>query len=135
MSNKLASIAKQKAKAGLTLKVAELINAKDAIDHLITQTLPAEVSFRLARIVRQLDPVLQDYEATRKQLCERYGKLDAEQNIYQFEGEQREKFQQEFDSLLESEVQIPGERIPLTVLKQVHLSTVDALNLEWLISE
>ena len=117
----------------LTLKA--LLDAKAAIGNLIGQPLPAPVSFRLARLVSALDPELVAFENTRTKLCEQYGTLNTVTNVYDFEPDQDKLFREEYEALVNSEVQLPGEKFQLALLSQAKLSTVDMLKLDWLISE
>jgi hypothetical protein len=132
--SKVSSLARARKGNTLKAKMRELIDSRPALQNLITQPLPATTAFRLARLVQALNPELEAYEVTRKKLCEQHGTLDTESNTYKFEPAAQAVFAKEMDALLDSEVEIAGEKVRLDFLSQAHLSVVDALNLQWLIA-
>ncbi|MGH9872345.1 MAG: hypothetical protein ACRD9S_07750 [Pyrinomonadaceae bacterium] len=127
--------ARQAKAAKLTLSLQALLDSREAIQSLIGQPLPASVSFRLARLVNAIGPEFEAYETTRKKICEQYGTLNAETSVYDFEPEQQKLFTAAYAELVNSEIQVPGEKFQVALLSAAKLSTVDMLNLDWLIVE
>jgi hypothetical protein len=125
------------AKRGTNLKaqLRELLEARQALQNLMNQPLPATTAFRLSRITLGLNPEFEAYEATRIKLCQQHGKLDETTSKYNFEGGAQEAFNAEMQKLLDSEVPLGGEKLRIELLSAAKLSAMEMLTLQWLIAE
>lgn len=100
-------------------------------------SLPVTISFRLARILKQLNPILDAYEESRIKLCEKYG-TKTEFGDYDF-GDQREAFSAEGDELVSEVLEIQGDKFLIEEISNRKitadgnfLSATDFLTLDWL---
>ena len=103
--------------------------SQTALGNLLLQKTPIKQTFVIRRIVKKINEELQVFDETRITLCERYG--EKKELSYEIPKENLEKFNQEFQELLSSEVELPFEN--KLVLDNVYVSNQDLGNLEWLI--
>jgi len=96
----------------MQVTVGQLAAAEGALKRLQQERLPARVAFRLARILREVDPVLRAYNDAHTPLVERFWKPTEKKNMYAPpEGEKWEEY------------------------KRAAISAGDVLALEWMIEE
>lgn len=103
-------------------------------------SLPIKTTFRLNKIWKAALDEFKAFNESRTKLCEQYGTLDEDKTEYAFQTPAKRKaFDEEFKSLLEVEVDIPGEPFtladlgPRKITSSEFLSAQDFLALEWLI--
>lgn len=106
-------------------KLKTIVNTREAAQRLAGQSLPAAVSFRVAKLINALNGELVAYEAERVKLCERYGELEKENGVYKIR--QREEFEREYISLLDMSVELAVEKISLP--DTLNITAVDLINL------
>lgn len=105
-----------------------------ALNRLLAQPLPVQISYRLGKIAKTVDAELKEYNTARIKLLEKYGKLNGDQ--YEFGSDNSKKaFQSELAELLQSEVEIPGDRFKLDGLGKCEISAVDLAILMWLFED
>lgn len=117
----------------MELTLLELLNAKPMIESLSGRQLPARTSFRLARLIRTLNPELQAYTEARQKLLEKYGEPSEEdRNRYVIEEEQRPAFNGELDELLSTKVELAIEPMSIDALGDAQVTAFELLTVEWL---
>ena len=109
----------------LKTKLKTIINAREAVQRLAGQPLPAAVSFRVAKLINALNSELVTYEAERVKLCERYGELDKENGVYKIR--QREEFDREYASLLDMSIELAVDKV--SIPDTLNITAVDLINL------
>lgn len=117
------------------MKLKTLVNSSAALGVLSNTALPAATSFRLRKLLKAANENFEDYDKTRMELCRKYGVLNEKTNQFEFEPENREKFDAEFTELLESEVELSFEPIKSFDLGDATISAAVLMQLDWLIVE
>lgn len=165
MSNKVRSIARARklhdAKTGeIQVSLNQLIfcatqteeNPFPSLGVLLSQSLPIRQAFLLGKIAKAVGGEIEQYQATRKALCERYANKDGEGKAimlgaddkpvaegqpgrYDIPIESMEAFNKEHAELVATEVSIPGTKIKVNDLAGVKIAPVHLISLEWLIDE
>ena len=165
MSNKIRSIAKarerQQAKSGeITVSLGRLIhcgmqteqNPFPSLFVLVGQELPIRQSFLLGKLTKSVSAEIEQYQASRKTLCEKYSEKDGEGKArmidaegkpvaegqpgnYDIPKERMDDFSKEHQELIDTEVSIPGVKIKINDLAGVKISPAHVMALEWLICE
>jgi len=119
----------------MKIKLSEILNSKDSIGKLLERELPIRISFRLTKLIKELDPELQIIEKHRIKLVEKYGKKNEENGNTEVSGDSVADFSKEFNTLLEEELDIDYEPIPISSLENISLSPFDVLRLEKFINQ
>lgn len=140
MSSKVRSIQRNNAQAAakqavITVSIGELFNSWAALNRLNNQALPADLAFRIGRLVRKAEPDIAEYDKNRIELCKKYGTLVEERNEYQFEPESMGGFVAEHVPLASVEITFSSQQIPLASLKGINVTGADMSALSWLIAE
>lgn len=117
----------------MKIKLKDLIVSSNAIQKLAATPLNVKIAFRLKRILKQVTSELETFESARKELCEKYGTLEGDR--YEFEPDEKLKFEEEFNQLMEEEVEIKFDRFSEDSLASVEFAASDLLALEWLFIE
>ena len=60
----------------MQITIAEIINAKPAIEKLTQQTLPARKSYQISKLLKALNDEYELFESTRVELVKKYGAIN-----------------------------------------------------------
>ena len=107
--------------------IKQILNARETLSRLAEQTLPVKQSYRLAKLVKVVNNELSRYEGERIKLCEKYGTLNKEKHIYEFEDEAYKSFETDINVLQSQEVELD---IKLIDISDLELSAQDIINIE-----
>ena len=77
------------------MKLQTLIESQNALHRLSNAPLPAAVAFRLARLLRVVQPELQTYEEARLKLAASFGELSEDGRQYNIPKEQIDTFNEQ----------------------------------------
>jgi len=126
-----------KGEDNMQVTVGQLAAAEGALKRLQQERLPARVAFRLARILREVDPVLRAYNKAHTPLVERFWIPTEKENIYKPPKEEKawEEYKKERDPLWAETVEINASPLTETDLAGAAISAGDVLALEWMIEE
>ena len=117
----------------ITLK--ELVEAKPSLDKLLNADLPVKISFRLARLLNEIQSPLRLAEENRVKLIDKYGDVEVNEESKQpvkivSDPAKFELFFNEYNGLLSEEIDISSfTPLPLEDLGDVELSAVDVMRL------
>jgi len=118
----------------MQVTVGQLVAAEGALKRLQQERLPARVAFRLARILREVSPVLQAYNDAHNALVRRLWVPTEKENIYSPpQGEAWEEYVTERTALWEDTVCVNASQLKEVDLAGVTMTTADALALGWMI--
>jgi len=120
----------------MEVTVGQLVNARETLKRLQQERLPARVAFRLARIIREVDPVLRAYDEAHTPLVKRLWVPAGEEGVYAPPtGDAWNEYVMERTALWEDTVNINAASLKEADLARVTISAADALALEWMIEE
>ena len=88
----------------MQIQLKDLVNAKGALEELLTLKTTASVAFTIVRNARKINAVLEDFDKAQKGLYLEYGV--AEGNRYTVPVEKQPKFLEELNALLEETIDI-----------------------------
>nr|DAZ53813.1 MAG TPA: Protein of unknown function (DUF1617) [Caudoviricetes sp.] len=107
--------------------IKQILNARETLSRLAGRTLPVKQSYRLAKLVKAVNDELSIYEGERIKLCERYGTLNKEKHIYEFEDEAYKRFETDINVLQSQEVELD---IKLIDISDLELSAQEIISIE-----
>jgi hypothetical protein len=119
----------------MKLKLGQLVNAQPALNDLAAKQLLAKTAFRIGRNLKTINVELELYDKQRVELAKKFGTLDEAKQQYKFENGSGEKFVEELNAMLATEIEIAVTPILLTDLDDVKISAANMAALDWLIED
>jgi len=120
---------------------SQVLRSIAPLKYLSDQEMPIKISYRLSRIIRQVDNILKDVEAARKQLLEKYSEKDETGNPiiqdkdYVLKKDEIDQFDAEYQELMKESNELEFVKLSLSDLDSVSIKTSCLLSLEWLIED
>jgi len=119
------------------MKLIQLVNSFESFIKLSKQDLPVKISFKYKGLVREVMTIVEDFEKVRNDLFNKYqATYNQKNNTFEFkDAESKNAWQKEVSSLLETEIDLKFEPIPLSLIAEnnIKLSSLDLTLLDWLI--
>ena len=115
------------------MKLKELVNLKPSLEKLIVQDLPIKIAYKLSKLVKRLNEEYVIYSKNKNNLFEKYGTKEKEKITVK--PENMKQFKKDLEELLEIEVKMNIDKIKLSDLNTIKISTIDMTNLDILIEE
>ena len=118
---------------GITMKVkiGTIVSTAEPITRLMTEKMAISVAFKLKQTLALLQEQIKTYDETRVELINKHGK-DGE---IKPESKNFNKFVNEMEELLATEVKLDVEKISQSDLNKIEITPADLMALEWLIEE
>lgn len=111
----------------MKVTIKQILNARETLSQLANKALPVKQSYRLAKLVKTINDELNVYDGERIKLCEKYGTLNKEKRIYEFEDGEYKSFETDINVLQSQEVELDVKPIDISDLE---LSASDIINIE-----
>lgn len=122
----------------IQVKIGQIYQKNPALEELMRAKLPIKISYQLGKIATQIAQEVGEVEKQRLALVEKYGEdkvLEGQtEPVKHVTQENIEVFMKEFNELLGIDVELYGDKIPLSALGNVELDTAQVLSLDWLIN-
>lgn len=114
-----------------------LVEGFSAFMKLSQERLPVALALKLKRILKQVQADVRDFEEQRVALIEKYTYIkNTKTGERDFNNEEdKPLFDEEMKSILDTEVEILGQRVGLNELNDLTVTASDLLVLEWLFEE
>ncbi len=90
----------------MKVKLGEITMMQQGLMVLVNQSLPIKLSYKLGKILRQVDNEVQEIENSRIELVKKYGTPDDETKTIKVLDKDQEKFMEEYGDLLNVEVEL-----------------------------
>jgi hypothetical protein len=87
----------------ITVQLLDIVNAKEPLERLAKEKLPARTAYRLHKILRKVDQILRDFETARGELVRKFGSEDPEKQAWKVAPEKLAEFNGEYVELLQTE--------------------------------
>ena len=113
----------------MTFKLGEIRNMKDPLIVLLDKPLPIKVAWNLNKLVKVFDKELADIEEFRVDLIKKLG-IENEDGSVKVPDDKMNDFVDEFNELLNQEMEISFEPISVDVLGDTTISAKDMMILE-----
>jgi hypothetical protein len=118
----------------------DLLNAVPVLKELSGRNFVGAVTFKIARLIRELDKEIALFDEARENIVEKYavrkedGSIDInEMGIIKIIDGQTEACNQELGSLLNAEIEVNADKIPADAFDNIEFSPSQALVIEALI--
>ena len=126
----------------IELKIGQLLDSIETLKQLSGEPLKARVAFIVARIIKETDAEVTNYNETRTNLINKYGKknedgslaVDAQNNV-QFDPADAPAFNTELNELLNTTITLTADKIKMDDLENLEFTPAEILTLEPFIEE
>ena len=117
----------------IKLKVIDITNL---IAHpIFNEKLNAKGAFLLSKLGKELDSQFKTFMETRDKLFESLNVTIGENKQLIVPTEHQEEFTRQFNELLNTEIELNVNKLPLSLLDKVQLSAIDIISMESIIDE
>lgn len=124
----------------IKLTMNELLNIIPVLRELSTKPFKGVITFKIARLIRELDKETNLFEDARQQLAEKYGIYKEDGTLEVFEDGtvkiQENKIEEcnaEIAALLSTEIEINAEKISAEAFNDIDITPAQAITIESLI--
>lgn len=126
----------------MIVTLGNIVDSQDVMRALSNKQLRGRVAFKVARLLKKLEVELTTFNDTRLKLIESYAKKDEEgnyvtndKNEYQFDGDNANKFIEEFNKLLSEKIEIEANPILIDEIEELNFTPAEMAVLEPFIEE
>ncbi len=120
----------------MKIKLKELLEKKKSLDKLLMKDLPAKLAYRVNRITDKIISEFKQASKVQDRLWKKYGTpMKDNKDKLELTDEAREKFNKEWDELLEQEITLPATKVPFDCIEGTTLSALDFNNIGCFIEE
>ena len=115
----------------------DIFNAVPALREISTKEFPGSVTFKIARLIRELDKEIQLFEEERNKIANKYGEKDENGNLVIQEGgnikildNKIQDCNKELQALFNTQVEINANKLPVDIFDSIEMTPTQAMNLE-----
>lgn len=115
----------------------DILNASETFNAIMQQSFKGSLAFKIARLARELSKETETFNEERRKILDRYcikdenGQLKSDENgNVQVEPNKINEFNEEFQSLLNTEVEINANKLPMDKIDDFDITPQQMLNLE-----
>lgn len=121
----------------ITLTLNDIFNAVPALREISTKEFPGSTTFKIARLIRELDKEIQLFEEERMKIANKYGEKDENGNLISQENgtikipdDKVQECNEEFQALFNTQVEINANKLPIEIFDSIEMTPTQAMNLE-----
>lgn len=124
----------------ITITVNELLTITPVLRELSTKTFKGITTFKIARLIRELDKEITLFEESRQKLAEKYGarKEDGsleimEDGTVKLQEDKIQECNEELMNLLATEIEINADKITIEAFDDIEISPSQAIAIDALV--
>jgi len=121
----------------IKIKLSDVVNATETFNKIMQQSFKGSLAFKIARLARELDKEMQTFNEERQKIIQKYGNKDENGELIidkngnvKFDNTKLEEINQEFNSLLETELEINADKLPMDSIDNFEITPQEMLNIE-----
>ena len=121
----------------IKIKLNDVVNATETFNKIMQQSFKGSLAFKIARLARELDTEMKTFNEERQKIIQKYGNKDEngelivdENGNVKFDNTKLEEINQEFSSLLETELEINADKLPMDSIDNFEITPQEMLNIE-----
>lgn len=112
----------------MKVKLAKIYNALEVFRKLLNQELPVTVSYQFTKLFKNLNTRFNMLETSRLELVKEFGESQENGDVKVTDGDNKSKFLEKFNELLETEIDLDWKKISIEDLGPKVTMTVPELN-------
>ena len=124
----------------ITMTLNDIFNAVPALREISTKEFPGSVTFKIARLIRELDKEIQLFDEERSKIANKYGEKDVNGNLVIQEGgnikildNKIQDCNEELQALFNTQVEINANKLPVDIFDSIEMTPTQAMNLETIV--
>ena len=121
----------------ITMTLNDIFNAVPTLREISNKEFPGFVTFKIARIIRELDKEIQLFESEREKIAYKFGEKDDNGQLIVLDNgnikipdESIVECNQELQALFSTEVEINASKLPVNIFETIEMTPTQAMNLE-----
>ena len=120
----------------IKVTINEILNVIPILQELINKPFKGNITFKIARLIRELEKENFLFEESRLKLANKYGmknqkgELNISEGVIKLQEDKIEECNEELINLLLTEVEINAEPLPIEVFNDIEISPAQAVILE-----
>ena len=121
----------------IKVSLSDVVNSSETFGKLMQQPFKGSLAFKIARLARELDKEMQTFNDERVKIGRKYGKKDDKGELVvnkdgniEFEEDKIDELNNEFNSLLETEIEINADKLPMNSIDEFELTPREVLGIE-----
>ena len=121
----------------IKIKLNDVVNATETFNKIMQQSFKGSLAFKIARLARELDTEMKTFNEERQKIIQKYGNKDEngelivdENGNVKFDNTKLEEINQEFNSLVETELEINADKLPMDSIDNFEITPQEMLNIE-----
>jgi len=126
----------------IKVSLNNILNATETFQAIMQQSVKGSLAFKIARLARELNKEMETFNTERQKILSEYCikdedgnfKIDENNNL-QIIPEKIKDFNDEFNNLLNTEVEINADKIPVDGIDNFNITPQQMLNIEVFIDE
>ena len=121
----------------ITMKITDILNVVPTLQEMANKSFPGATSFKIARLMRELDKEIQLFDKQRTEIAQEFGEKDANgQLVFTEEGNVKiieskiEECNAKLESIFNTEIEINADKISYSSIENSNFTPSQALTLE-----
>ena len=121
----------------IKIQLNDVVNATETFSKIMQQSFKGSLAFKIARLARELDKEMQTFNTERQKLVQKYAekdedgelKVDENGNV-KFDNSKIQEINEEFNSLLNTELEINADKLPIDSIDAFEITPQEMLQIE-----
>ena len=121
----------------IKIKLNDVVNATETLNKIMQQSFKGSLAFKIARLARELDKEMQTFNTERQKIIQKYGEKDEngelkidEKGLVKFNKTNLKEINQEFNSLLDTDLEINADKLPIYSIDNFEITPQEMLQIE-----
>ena len=126
----------------IKVSLNNIVNSIDTFQAIMQQSFKGSLAFKIARLARELNKEMETFSEQRRKIVNEYslkdenGEIKADENgNIQITPDRIQEFNTEFTNLLNTEVEINADKLPMDNIDDFEVSPQQMLNIEMFFEE
>lgn len=121
----------------IKVSLSDVVNSSETFSKLMQQSFKGSLAFKIARLARELDKEMQTFNNEKMKIITKYGKKDENGQLaiddngnVRFDQNQINELNEEFNSLMDTELEINADELPMDSIDEFELTPREVIDLE-----
>ena len=121
----------------IKMTIMEILNVVPVLQEIAKKSFPGATSFKIARLIRELDKEIQLFDKQRNEIAQEFGEKDASgQLVLTEEGSVKiieskiKECNEKLVSIFNTEIEINADKISYSIFEGINIAPAEALALE-----
>ena len=126
----------------IKVNLNDILDASETFNTIMQQSFKGSLAFKIARLARELDKEMKTFNDERQKIIQKYGEKDEngelkadENGNVKFEIDKLDEINEEFNALLNNQLEINAELLPMDKIDDFDITPQEMLNLEKFFTE